>query len=142
MIRRLITFYRLQFQVMRTWRPRRRSRVRRLLVSLVVSALSLVGAVLLTPGLELEPGGHWVTTALAGAICLGLLNLFLRPLFIALFAGVSVVAVAISTVVFQIVAFLILPAFIPDLHIRGPVSALVASLMLSLIHISEPTRPY
>jgi len=135
-MRRLIKFYRLQFEVMRTWRPRRRSRIRRIIVSLVVSAISLVGAVLLTPGLDLAPGGHWVTTALAGAVCLGLLNLFVRPIFIAAFAAVSVVAVAIATVLFQIVAFLIVPNFLTDLHISGPVSALVASLMYALVNTS------
>jgi len=135
-MRRLIKFYRLQFEVMRTWRPRRRSRIRRILVSLIVSAISLVGAVVLTPGLELAPGGHWVTTALAGAICLGLLNLFVRPIFIAIFAAVSVVAVAIATILFQIVAFLIVPTFLTDLHINGPVSALIASLMYALVNTS------
>jgi uncharacterized membrane protein YvlD (DUF360 family) len=135
-MRGLIKFYRLQFEVMWTWRPRRRSRIRRILVSLVVSAISLVGAVLLTPGLDLTPGGHWVTTALAGAVCLGLLNLFVRPIFIAAFAAVSVVAVAIATILFQIVAFLIVPNFLTDLHISGPVSALVASLMYALVNTS------
>ena len=133
-MRRLIKFYRLQFEVMLTWRPRRRSRIRRLLVSLVVSSLSLVGAVLLTPGLEMAPGGHWVTTALAGAIGLAVLNLFVRPVFIIVFAPVSVVAVAIAMVVFQILSFMVVPALLPDLRITGPVSALAASLVYALVN--------
>lgn len=133
-MRRLIDFYRMQLEVMRTWRPRRRSRVRRTLVSLIVSALSLLGAVALTPGFNLAPGGGWIGAALGGALLLGLLNLGLRPLFIALFAGVSVIAVVITTVLFQIGSFLLVPLLLPDLHIRGPMTALVASLVYALVN--------
>ncbi|HEY4754123.1 MAG TPA: phage holin family protein, partial [Candidatus Limnocylindrales bacterium] len=133
-MRWLIDFYRLQFQVMRTWRPRGRSRVRRIVVSLIVSAVSLVGAVALTPGFDLEPGGHWLFAAISGALLLGLLNIIVRPLFLGLFAAVSVIAVAIATVVFQIVSFLVLAIVIPDFHLRGPVAALVASLVYALVN--------
>ncbi len=135
-MRRLISFYRVQIEVMRTWRPRRRSRIRRILVSLFVSALSLVGAVLLTPGFTLAPGGGWVSAALEGALLLALLNLIVRPLFIALFAAVSVIAVLVATVLFQVASFLVVPALLPDLHIEGPVTALVASLMYALVNTS------
>ena len=57
-MRRLIDFYRLQIQVMRTWRPSSGSRVRRILATLIVSALSFLGAVFLTPGVSLEAGSR------------------------------------------------------------------------------------
>ncbi len=97
---------------MRTWRPSRRSRIRRILVSLLVSVLAFVGAVILTPGYDMIPGGRPVMTAVGAALLLGVLNLAVRPLFIGLLAGVSVIAVAIATLVFQIVSFLILPVFL------------------------------
>jgi uncharacterized membrane protein YvlD (DUF360 family) len=131
---RLINFYRLQFQVMRTWRPRGRSRLRRIIVSLVISAISLIGAVALTPGFDLEPGGHWLQVAVAGALLLGLLNIFVRPIFLVAFAGVSVIAVAIATVLFQIVSFLIVANVVSELHLRGPITALVASLVYALVN--------
>ena len=54
-MRRLIDFYRLQIQVMRAWRPSSGSRVRRILATLLVSALSFLGAVFLTPGVDIAP---------------------------------------------------------------------------------------
>ena len=133
-MRRLIGLYRLQFEVMRTWRPRRQSRIRRIVVNLGVSMAALAGAVALTPGFDLVPGGRPFVTAIEGAILLALLNLLVRPLFIALFAPVSVVAVAIVTLLFQVASFLVLPAFLPDLQIRGAATALVASLMYALVN--------
>ena len=54
-MRRLIDFYRLQIHVMRTWRPSSGSRARRLVATLIVSALSFLGAVFLTPGVRWRP---------------------------------------------------------------------------------------
>jgi uncharacterized membrane protein YvlD (DUF360 family) len=135
-MRRLINFYKVQLQVMLTWRPKRRSRIRRIIVNLVISTLSLLGAVLLTPGFDLVPGQGWLSSAVIGALLLGLLNLIVRPMFIALFAAVSVIAVVIATVLFQVVSFLLVPTILPGMHIQGPVTALVASLMYALVNTS------
>jgi uncharacterized membrane protein YvlD (DUF360 family) len=133
-MRRLIEFYKLQVQVMRTWRPSGGSRVRRLVATLIVSVLSVAGAVAVTPGYDLAPGAPILGNALLAAIILGILNILVRPLFLALFAGISVIAVAIATLVFQVVSFLILPAFAVDLVISGPVAALVASLIYAVVN--------
>lgn len=133
-MRRLIEFYRLQVQVMRTWRPSGGSRVRRLVATLIISVLSFAGAVAVTPGYDLAPGAPILGNALLAAIVLGILNILVRPVFLALFAGISVIAVAIATLVFQVVSFLILPAFAVDLSISGPVAALVASLIYAVVN--------
>ena len=129
-MRRIIDFYRLQIQVMRDWQPSGGSRVRRLVATLLISVVSLGGAVFFTPGFDMVPGSPIVGTLLLGAITLGLLNLLVRPVFLALFAGVSVIAVAIATIVFQIATFLLLPRFIDELQASGIIVALVASLDL------------
>ncbi len=133
-MRRLIEFYRTQIQVMRTWRPSGGSRVRRLVATLIVSVLSFAGAVFVTPGYDLAPGAPILGNALLAAIILGILNILVRPLFLAIFAGISVIAVAIATLVFQVVSFLILPAFAVDLSISGPIAALVASLIYAVVN--------
>ena len=107
-MRRLIDFYRLQIEVMRTWRPSGGSRVRRLLATLIVSILSFGGAVWITPGYDLAPGAPVIGSALLAAIILAVLNILVRPIFLALFAGISVIAVAIATLVFQVVSLLVL----------------------------------
>ncbi|HYN48974.1 MAG TPA: phage holin family protein, partial [Candidatus Nanopelagicales bacterium] len=133
-MRRLIDFYRLQIEVMRTWRPSSGSRVRRLLVTLIVSAGSFLGAVALTPGVEIRPGAGFVATAVVAALALGVMNVLVRPIFLGAFAGISVIAVAIATLVFQVVSFLVLPVFVGGLVVQGILAALVASLMYAFVN--------
>ena len=111
-MRRLIDFYRLQIKVMREWQPSGGSRVRRLLATLVISVLSFGGAVVLTPGYDLVSGAPIIGTLLLAAIVLAVLNILVRPLFLALFAGISVIAVVIATLAFQVVSFLVVPFFV------------------------------
>ena len=133
-MRGLIDFYRLQIQVMRTWRPSSGSRARRLVATLLVSALSFLGAVFLTPGVSLESGSRPFLVALGAALVLGILNVAIRPVFIAAFAGVSVIAVVVATLVFQVVSFLLLPRLIPEIVVNGIVAALVASFMYAFVN--------
>ena len=132
-MRRVIEFYRLQFQVMRDWRPTGTSRTRRLLATLIISMASMAGAIILTPGFDVVPGAPIFGTLLLAAIVLGVLNILVRPVFIGLFAGISVIAVAIVTLVFQVVTFLALPFFVSELTVSGVVSALVASFMYAIV---------
>lgn len=131
-MRRLIDFYRTQIQVMRTWQPSGGSRVRRLLVTLVVSVLSFAGAIWVTPGFDLVPGAPLFGTALLGAIALAILNVLVRPVFLGLFAGISVIAVAIATLLFQAISFFALQYVVPDLAVSGLVAALVASFVYAI----------
>jgi uncharacterized membrane protein YvlD (DUF360 family) len=133
-MRRVIDFYRLQIQVMRTWQPSGTTRVRRLLATLVISVLSLAGVVALMPGVSLAPGSRVLVTLLLAAVVLGLLNVLVRPLFLAVFAGISVIAVAIATLVFQVASFLVLPVFVHDLHVNGIVTALIASFVYATVN--------
>ncbi len=133
-MRRLIDFYRLQIHVMRTWRPSSGSRVRRIVATLIVSALSFLGAVFLTPGVSLEAGSRPFLVALGAALVLGVLNVLVRPVFIAAFAGVSVIAVVIATLVFQVVSFLLLPRLIPEIVVDGILAALFASFMYAFVN--------
>ena len=131
-MRRLIDFYRLQIHVMRTWRPSTGSRLRRILATMIVSVLSFGIAVFLTPGVDLTAGAGIFSTALLAAIVLGILNVAIRPVLIAAFAAVSVIAVTIATLVFQVVSFLILPRFVDTLVVSGWFAALVASLIYAI----------
>ncbi|MGE5211257.1 MAG: alkaline phosphatase family protein, partial [Acidobacteriota bacterium] len=131
-MRRLIDFYRLQIDIMRTWRPSTGSRLRRFIVTLVVSVLSFGIAVWLTPGVDLVAGAGIVSTALLAAIVLGLLNIAVRPVFIAAFAAISVIWVTIATLVFQVASFVALPFFVDSLLVSGWFAALVASFIYAI----------
>ena len=131
-MRRLIDFYRLQIHVMRTWRPSTGSRLRRILATMIVSVVSFGIAVFLTPRSGPDAGRGIFSTALLAAIVLGILNVAIRPVLIAAFAAVSVIAVTIATLVFQVVSFLILPRFVDTLVVSGWFAALVASLIYAM----------
>ena len=133
MIRRIVDFYRLQIHVMRTWRPSGGSRVRRILVTLVMSVVAFALAVLLTPGITIDGDYGFWTTAVVAAVFLGILNVAVRPLFIAVFASVSVIAVFAATLIFQIASFFVLPFFVGGLHVSGLVAALIGSLIYAFI---------
>ena len=133
-MRRIIDFYRLQIQVMREWQPTGSSRLRRIVVTLLISVVSLGGAVFLTPGFDMVPGSPVIGTLLLGAIILGLLNLLVRPVFLALFAGISVIAVAIATISFQIATFLLLGRLVDQLQVSGILVALIASLIYAMFN--------
>ena len=133
-MRRVIDFYRLQVQVMRTWQPSGGSRVRRLLATLIISILSLGGAVAVTPGFDLTPGAPILGTLLIAALVLAVLNVLVRPLFLAMFGGISVIAVVIATLVFQIASFLVVAYTVKDLTVSGVLSALVASFIYATVN--------
>jgi uncharacterized membrane protein YvlD (DUF360 family) len=133
-MRRVISFYRLQIKVMRSWQPSGGSRVRRLLATLIISILSLGGAVAITPGFDLTPGAPIFGTLLIAALVLAVLNVLVRPLFLALFGGVSVIAVVIATLVFQVASFLVVAYVVKDLTVSGILSALVASFVYATVN--------
>ena len=133
-MRRVIDFYRLQIKVMREWQPTGTSRTRRLLATLVISMLSFAGAVILTPGFDLAPGAPIIGNLLVAALCLAVLNILVRPIFLGLFAGVSVIAVTIATLAFQVISFLVVPFLVDDLLVSGMLSALFASLVYGLVN--------
>ena len=135
-MRRALDFYRLQIQVMRTWRPGGRSRLRRILATFVVSILSFMGAVLVTPGYDIVPGNSLLIAAFDIALFLALVNLFVRPLFLALFAGISVIAVAIATLLFQVATFLAIPYYEPEIAAKGFASAIIASFIYGFVNIT------
>jgi len=133
-MRRVIDFYKLQIKVMREWQPSGGSRVRRLLATLVISVLSFAGAVAITPGFDLTPGAPIIGTLLIAALVLAVLNVLVRPLFLALFAGVSVIAVVVATLVFQVASFLVVASVVKDLNVSGILSALVASFIYGTVN--------
>ena len=70
--------------------------LRRILATMIVSVLSFGIAVFLTPGVDLKGVGRGIfSTALLAAIALDILNVAIRPVLIAAFAAVSVIAVTV-----------------------------------------------
>jgi uncharacterized membrane protein YvlD (DUF360 family) len=128
MLRRLVSFYTLQFRLLWQWKPGRRALARRLIVTFLVAWVSFAATILLLPGISAQDQGQIV----AAVIALALLNALVRPIFLALLAPVSIVLVGIATLVFQVVAILVVGT-ITGIRVDGPVTAFVGSWVYAIL---------
>ncbi len=127
--RNVLSFYRLQFQTLWEWRPGPVALVKRIVLAFLVSAIALWLTVLVLPGLQMTGG---LVTLVQAVIVLGAIDLLLRPVVLGLFAGISVILVAIATLVLQILAFLIIGWIVPDFVVDRVSTAFVGSIVYAL----------
>ena len=129
LIHRLIAFYRTQGVLLWTWRPGRRALLRRGVISFVVAFLSLGLTVWILPGIS-SPGPP--TIALATIVLAGL-NLLVRPVIVGALAGVSVVAILVATLIFQVAVFYLLSWIVPEFRVQNVLVAVAASFLYATI---------
>ncbi len=130
MIGRLSALYRLQLHLLWTWRPGRRALVRRGLVSFIVGMASLGFAIWVMPGITARN----VVTVAAGVIVLALLNVLVRPVLLVALAPLSPIVLAVATLLFQVVAFLVLGAVLPGLEVAGFLTAFAGSWLYAAVN--------
>ena len=127
---RLVRFYKLQAEVLWKWRPGRRALIKRGIVSLVTGTLALLLTVAIMPGISVTSGWTLVTAV----IILALFNALIRPVVLALFAGVSTIAVIVATLVMQVASFLFVEWLLPDFRVDGFLAAFVGPLVFALFN--------
>ena len=127
---RLISFYGTQLRVLWEWRGGRVALVKRLLITLVVAAVSFLLTAWILPRLTVDR----VIDAVVAVILIALFNALVRPVVLALAAPVSLILVAILVLVLQIVAFLVVAQFAPGVHVDGFGTALIASFVYAIIN--------
>jgi len=130
LIRRLLSFYQLQAEVLWKWRPGRRALVKRAIVSLICGTVALLLTVAIMPGINVAS----IWTLVVAVIALALFNALVRPVVLALFAGVSTIAVIVATLVMQVVSFLFIEWLLPDFQVRGLVAAFIGPLVFALFN--------
>ena len=126
----LLGFYRLQLHLLWTWRPGRKALLRRAFISYIVSVLSLDFAIWILPGVRI----NGLFTATAAVLILAGLNLVVRPVLLALCAAFSPIILAIVTLLFQVVAFLVAANILPGLTIDSFWWAFVASWIYAIVN--------
>jgi uncharacterized membrane protein YvlD (DUF360 family) len=126
-LRRVANVYRAQWHVLSSWRPGRRALIRRTIVSFVIAFIALGLTVWILPGLTAPD----LRTIVEATIALALINLLIRPAILAIFVSISVVAIAVATLVFQIAVFFAIAWFIPEFNVAGIVTALIASFVFA-----------
>jgi len=134
---RLISFYGTQLRVLWEWRGGRVALVKRLLITLVVAAVSFLLTAWILPRLTVDR----VIDAVIAVILIALFNALVRPVVLALAAPVSLILVAVLVLVLQVVAFLVVAQFAPGVHVDGFGTALIASFVYAIINtVSSPER--
>ncbi|HEY7023569.1 MAG TPA: phage holin family protein [Candidatus Limnocylindrales bacterium] len=130
LIQRLVSFYQLQIEVLWKWRPGRRALIKRAIVSLICGTIALLLTVVIMPGIKAT--SLW--TIVVAVIVLALFNALVRPVVLALFAGVSTIAVIIATLVMQVVSFLFIEWLLPDFQVTGVIAAFLGPFVFALFN--------
>jgi uncharacterized membrane protein YvlD (DUF360 family) len=130
-LRRSVALYADQIRLLWNWRPGRWALVRHALVSLVIMWFAFRATATLFPQL-LDIGA--LGNGLVAAFLLGVINLALRPVVLALVAQRSVIAIGIATILLQAVAILLLDRLLDFVSVsNGFLGALVVSLVIGVI---------
>jgi uncharacterized membrane protein YvlD (DUF360 family) len=129
-LRRLADFYRLQVELLWRWRPGRRALLRRAIVSLIVGVIALGVTAALLPGIHVDGLG----TLILAVILMAAVNAILRPVILAVFAGISTVAVILATLAFQIAAFFIVEWLLPSFAVDSILAAFAGSLVYATVN--------
>lgn len=126
-LRRIRDLYRTQFELLWRWRAGPRALLRRAILSFFVSLVALAFTAWLLPSLQIANVG----AAVVAVIVLAGLNLLIRPILLGLVAGRSVVIVGLLTILWQVVAIVLLNNLVPGLTISG---GFVSLLIISFVY--------
>jgi len=127
---RLIGFYGTQLRVLWEWRGGPVGLLKRLVITVLVAAISFAATAWLLPRLHVDR----FIDAIVAVILIALFNAIVRPVVLWLAAPISLILVAVLVLVLQVVAFLVVASFAPGVHVDGFVTALVGSFIYAIIN--------
>ena len=86
---------------------------------------------------QLFDGLHFTTTTklVLAAVLLGVVNAFVRPLAFILTLPITVLTLGLFLLVLNALMLWITDALVPGLHVEGPFTTLIASILLSVVGI-------
>ena len=94
-----------------------------------VSALAIVIAAYVVPGVAVTLAG-----ALVAAVALGALNLFIRPILLVLTFPITILTLGLSSLVINALLMLLVAHFVPGFFVSGFWTALLFALVLAVIN--------
>ena len=103
-----------------------------LLARLAINAALLLFVARLVPGIYVE---GW-TAAFIGAMVLGLVNFFVRPVMLILTFPLTIVTMGLFLLVINGFMLWLVSGLVPGIHIRGFGSALLGSLLFSILNLA------
>jgi putative membrane protein len=101
------------------------------LLHLVLTAIALLVVANVVSGVQVSG----LASALIGALILGLVNAFVRPVMILLTLPLTIVTLGLFLFVVNALMFWLVAALVPGFQIRGFGAALLGSLLLTVLNI-------
>ena len=126
----LIDFYRTQLRVLWEWKGGRWALLRRLVLTLLIAAVSFTLTAALLRTITLDS----IWAAFLAVIVMALLNGLIRPILLMLVTPISLILTGVLVLVFQVLVFLVVAAVVPGVHIVGFVGALIGSFVYAIIN--------
>ncbi len=103
-----------------------------LLVRLVINAALLMFISSLVPGIHVEGWG----SAFIGAMVLGLVNFFVRPVMVILTFPFTVLTLGLFLLVVNALMLWLVSGLVPGIHVRGFGSAFLGSVLFALLNLA------
>lgn len=100
-----------------------------ILIHILITALSLLIVAKFIPGVAVDS----LTAALIVALVLGLLNFFIRPVLIVLTLPITLLTLGLFIFIINAALFMFAASFIDGFHVDGFVSALLGSVVVSVL---------
>ena len=126
----LTSIYATQMRILWEWRGGWWALLKRLLITLIVSAVSLWLTSLILPGLTIDQ----FLDGVIAVILMALLNAIVRPAILAFVAPRSLILTGIAVIVIQVLVFLIAANVVAGMQVGGFLSALIASFVYAGIN--------
>lgn len=101
----------------------------KLILYLLVSSLSVFVASKIIPGIEIQN----TQTIFIVAIVLGVLNTFIKPILLALTLPVTIITLGLFIFVLNALMVLLASYVVPGFHVDGFFTALLFSIIVSLV---------
>jgi putative membrane protein len=103
-----------------------------LVARLIINAALLLLVSRLVPGLYVEGWG----SAFIGAIVLGLVNFFVRPVMVVLTFPLTILTLGLFLLVVNALMLWLVSVLVPGIHLQGFGSAILGSLLFSLLNLA------
>jgi uncharacterized membrane protein YvlD (DUF360 family) len=126
----LRAMYSTQLRVLWEWRGGRRALIKRLVVTLVVSAIAFYATAWLMPSITIDRFLDGVLVV----VLMALLNAVIRPAVLALVAPRSLILTGIAVLLLQVLVFLVAANLVPGVHVGGLLSGLIGSFIYAIIN--------
>jgi putative membrane protein len=101
----------------------------KLLIKLILNTLALIIVAYLIPGFSFD--SLWAT--IVTAIAIGIVNTFIKPILQIIFLPLSIVTLGITAFLINVVLLWGVSFVVPGFHIENFITAVIASVVLSLV---------